>query len=389
MKKEPIPALTSLRFFAAAAIFALHAAQMPGFPTGRFLGFTLNHGVSFFYVLSGFILHYNYRDRPTSWGRFVWLRFARIWPLHVAALAFALALRWSDLISWIHAYLTPYSVAAVVFLLQAWSPHNTTYFAINGVSWSISAEMFFYVCFLPLSIAFTRRPFWSLAGAILFHALYVTVVWNAPVTRSFADALYSVNPAFRILEFVIGIAASETWMRLRTAEISRGMATAIEVSVIVAVLLADLMTGRVVSALKPLDTPVQATAYLMWVDPFFAMLLCVFATNRGLISKALAWRPLMVLGEISFALYLIHQPAQWFVAEHLPALDAWGMLLVSIAAALVIAAAAHYWIEKPFYRFAALWRFADRHPDNRSAVIQGDRRAAILEGSDRDSISGC
>lgn len=342
-----IPALTSLRFFAAAAIFALHAAQMPGFPTGQFLGFTLNHGVSFFYVLSGFILHYNYRDRPTGWVRFMWLRFARIWPLHIAALALALALRWSDLVSWIHAYLTPYSVTAVVFLLQAWSPHNTTYFAINGVSWSISAEMFFYVCFLPLSIAFTRRPFWSLAGAILFHAAYSIAIWNDPATRQFAGALFSVNPAFRILEFVIGIAASETWMRLRTAEISRGMATAIEVSVIVAVLIADLLTGRLVSALKPLDTPVLATAYVMWVDPFFAALLCVFASNRGFVSKALGWHPLMALGEISFALYMVHQPIQWFVAANLPVLGSFGMLLVSIAATLAAAAAAHYWIEKP------------------------------------------
>jgi peptidoglycan/LPS O-acetylase OafA/YrhL len=367
--KSNLPSLTSLRFFAAAAIFALHSAQIPGFPTSNFGGFVLNHGVSFFYVLSGFILHYNYRDRPTGWGRFMWLRFARIWPLHVVGLAVALALRWSDLISWTHAYLTPYSVAAVVFLMQAWSPHNTTYFAINGVSWSISAEMFFYACFLPLSIAFVRRPLWAIAGAVLFHVLYLVVTWHEPSMRPFADALYSVNPAFRILEFVIGIAACEVWTRSRTVKLGNGAATAIEVSAIVAVLIADRLTGSVASMLKPLDTPVQATAYVMWVDPFFAALLCVFASNRGMVSKAMGWRPLMVLGEISFALYLLHQPIQWFVGAKLAALGSVGMLLVSIAATLAAAAAAHYWIEKPVYKLASLRRLANRHIDDRTAVV--------------------
>ena len=82
-KLEP---LTSLRFFAAAAI-VLHHTQEVWVPTGFWLPFLLDQAVAFFFVLSGFILTYVHPALPTrAERRRFWLaRFARIWPAHATA----------------------------------------------------------------------------------------------------------------------------------------------------------------------------------------------------------------------------------------------------------------------------------------------------------------
>lgn len=61
--KQDLPALTGLRFFAAIAIVLHHMRGTFGFPSDFLTQFPLGNGVSFFYVLSGFILTYVYRER--------------------------------------------------------------------------------------------------------------------------------------------------------------------------------------------------------------------------------------------------------------------------------------------------------------------------------------
>src|SRR5207249_11094077 len=83
--------LTSLRFIAAAMIVVHHTRGCFGIPPRWGDPFPLQHGVSFFFVLSGFILTYVYPSlRLSGAPRFWWARFARVWPAH--AFAFVLAL---------------------------------------------------------------------------------------------------------------------------------------------------------------------------------------------------------------------------------------------------------------------------------------------------------
>lgn len=84
-----LPALTGLRFFAAFAIVVLHG--MAAWPLPIFVAeLALNQGVSFFFVLSGFILTYVYRDLSGKGAvrEFYIHRIARIWPVHIAATCF-------------------------------------------------------------------------------------------------------------------------------------------------------------------------------------------------------------------------------------------------------------------------------------------------------------
>ena len=136
--------LTSLRFFAAAAIVIGHAHSSFG-SAGLAISFPLDQGVSFFFVLSGFILAYTYPNlREVSSVRHFWIaRFARIWPAHLATLL---------LVTIVAPNMPPVEhrlsiTLANILLLQSWLPFRDSILSYNGVAWSISTEFFFYLCF--------------------------------------------------------------------------------------------------------------------------------------------------------------------------------------------------------------------------------------------------
>ena len=161
-------------------------------------------GVSFFFMLSGFVLTWS--DTPQTARRFWWLRFARIWPLQFLLMAFAYTAIASHVKS-----PGPLGHVAELLLLQAWSPDNPTYAGGNGVTWSLSVEMFFYLVF-PLAIVLLRR----LRGRGLAVTAAVTLVLMAALPLIVAQAgvdtysnlyywLFFVFPPYRFGEFLLGM----------------------------------------------------------------------------------------------------------------------------------------------------------------------------------------
>ena len=130
MIKQKIESLTSLRFFAAAAVLLFHARGNFGLPTNFLAPFELTQGVSFFFVLSGFILAFVYPklDEAGAKGRFLLARFARIWPMHLASLVLYLLL----LNEYGYTGLAP--LAANLTLLQTWWSDQAWYFSYNAVA---------------------------------------------------------------------------------------------------------------------------------------------------------------------------------------------------------------------------------------------------------------
>ena len=98
--KEKIYTLTSLRFFAAAFIVVGHGGNLPGFEPFRFLGFNLNNAVSFFFVLSGFILSFSYynMDVKKEFRSFIIARFSRVYPAHLFMYIFIIFVFWPNML---------------------------------------------------------------------------------------------------------------------------------------------------------------------------------------------------------------------------------------------------------------------------------------------------
>src|SRR5260370_3381114 len=117
-------------------------------------------GVSFFFVLSGFILVYTYAGRPMILKDFWRARFARIYPAYAFSLLvtapfffFAVLTMNIPFFAWAKAHLKFVSVL-VVSLLQAWVPPAAL--SWNAVAWSLSVEAFFYLLFPFLLLFFVR-----------------------------------------------------------------------------------------------------------------------------------------------------------------------------------------------------------------------------------------
>ena len=98
---QQIPALTGLRFFAAFFILFAHSAdwlaQFQDSEIRRNFAFVAMYGMPLFFVLSGFVIHYNYRRLFMSHGvsratcEFAAARFARLFPLYLCLLLVAIA----------------------------------------------------------------------------------------------------------------------------------------------------------------------------------------------------------------------------------------------------------------------------------------------------------
>jgi len=311
-------ALTSLRFFAAAMIVIHHTHNYFGYGTDLAMRVALDRGVSFFFVLSGFILFYAHRSMESGGdnARFVVSRLARIWPSHLAMALFVfIALPYP------HGYpgSTPGAGTYLVnlLLLHSWIPLPSFTFALNGPSWSLATELFFYVSF-PFLILNWRRTRWSklaLCFVLGLAAAAAGTLADAPVLPWGENGVYAQGfvyffPPARIIEFCMGMLAASIWLDRRALAQRLGTATwtAIELLACLTTALALMYLGRL-----PGWVGVPDGTFALWLTqiicaPVFAILIPVLAYGEGMVSRLLSVRPLVLLGEISFALYLVHSP---------------------------------------------------------------------------------
>ena len=143
-------ALTSLRFVSALMIVVYHAPALMAWPWATSRPDMLLHGVSFFFVLSGFILTHVYAgSAPVAARPFLQARFARLWPIHALAILILAATVPTHSVTFDGPGLLDKWVVLVVnlALMHAIVPITAYVFSWNAVSWSISTEVFFYMAF--------------------------------------------------------------------------------------------------------------------------------------------------------------------------------------------------------------------------------------------------
>jgi peptidoglycan/LPS O-acetylase OafA/YrhL len=304
-----LDALTSLRFFAAMMIVFHHAKDRFGIGHADV---NLGQGVSFFFVLSGFILAYVYPnlDAPGSVQKFWRARVARVWPAHLAALVLGLLI--IDFSS-----RGPTILLANILMLHAWVPLPAFNFSYNGPSWSISTELFFYVVFPWFIHEWQRTGRRKLALAFGLLVFLVAATKSLPEYASPVDpqlnmsmtqhAFLYISPLGRLFEFVCGIALAGLWRKYRDRPLP-GPATAWEIAAVAGVVgMLYLVQGESWRLAKYVGG-----GGLLWMAhagamPAFAFLIYIVAVGRGWISLLLRHKALVLLGEISYSMYLIHQ----------------------------------------------------------------------------------
>ncbi|HEX4224682.1 MAG TPA: acyltransferase [Pseudonocardiaceae bacterium] len=335
--------LTGLRFFAAIAVVLCHvtgafthSAPLTALSSYGYIG------VSFFFMLSGFVLTWS--AQRGSARRFLWMRFSRVWPLH-----FLLTMVAFTVLAAHEVLPGPVGHIAEILLLQAWSPQANVYFGGNGVSWSLSCEMLFYLLF-PLVAPLLGRL--RTRGLTITASTTIAAMVLAPLIATAAHAspdlsywLFFIFPPYRFGEFLLGMLLARA-LRLGFRLPKPGTTTAAAVLALAIILFA--FTIATVHTGIPIDRPFVALAVL----PSFAVLLLAGATHD--LARQRTWlnRPIPVrLGEWSFALYLVHKPLflltiswGWWHPGLTPLL-AFGTLAVALAATL------HHAVEKPVERY--------------------------------------
>lgn len=270
-----LPRLTSLRMFAALSVFGFHLQRWHVWAPGRVFtaGFT---GVTFFFVLSGFVLTWTWRSgQPWRW--FYWRRFARIYPNHLVMLLVAVV---APVVAVDRGggEATPLNA----LLLQAWSATDRIIYSLNGVTWSLSCEVAFYAS-LPLLLALLMRcgraQRWALAGGYFLACSVVVSLGHL-----------GVNPVVRGGEFVLGVVVA--------LEIRDGWRPRIPLWLPLGLL---VMIGVGARSLKGSsgDIPIaMATALVLAVAAT-----CDLDDRPGILTH----RALIYGGQVSFAFYLVHE----------------------------------------------------------------------------------
>ncbi|AEW99446.1 acyltransferase family protein [Streptantibioticus cattleyicolor] len=336
-----------MRFLAAAMVFFGHAfadplskVDAPGllalvwFRAGSF-------GVSFFFVLSGFVLTWSARphDRPAPFLR---RRILKVYPNHLVTFAGTALLLWAA-----GQRLT--GAVPNLLLLQSWLPDVRIVNSVNTVSWTLSCEILFYAAF-PLLARWTGRirpeRLWYWASAVA--AAVVLVPWCAqvlparpraapPLDFSFLQWWFvNFAPPVRALEFVLGILLARLVLSGRWIRLGRGWAVALVVLAYAVASVVPYLFGVVAVGVVPLGLLIAATA-------------AADTEGRGgrLGGPVMTW-----LGEISFAFYLVHRPLLIAASGVLGRGTAAGAATAAAVFAVAVAAAwaLHTGVERPVTR---------------------------------------
>ncbi|HEX7021666.1 MAG TPA: acyltransferase [Trueperaceae bacterium] len=364
-------ALTSLRGVAALSVAMLHVHYDFGY-SWNVEDYTLYLDkaylwVDFFFILSGFILSHVYAGDFVDGAsgravrRFLIKRFARIYPLHLLTLCFfwAVALLKLSVGARTAGHVDPALIPTHLFLMQAWGWPDGLYW--NYPSWSISAEAAAYLLFpwLCLVVGPARRAQilllagGCLAGLALLQAL--------DLGRTLKHATYDTGAIRCLLEFVLGMLLYRAHMVLSS---SPGPG-----------LLVDRLGGDAVAfgSFAALVVAMHLGAPELAIIALCALAILTASLNRGAFSRCFSVRPLLWLGAVSYAVYMLHAPLDlvWGpIATRLP--DSWvgdpiqaaAYFAAFLLALLIAAGLTHRFFEVPartyLTQFASI-RLAQHH----------------------------
>ncbi len=350
IRRPVLPALTGLRAFTATNIVFFHFWNPAWFgPLAPMMdnGYV---GVNFFFLLSGFILAYNYADRQAA-GEFhprqFWrTRVSRLYPVYLLGLLISYPIL---RLEWTHRSHKDFflGLSLTTIMQQGWSPRLATFW--NTPAWTLSCEVAFYLMFpLLLTVKWPRKIrslLLLLAGLWLLSLVPPSIyMWLrpdglAPINRmsnTYWLRAVKLTPLPHLPTFAFGIVLSHLNDRLKLSDRTRFWLALGGLSAVTTV----LMQG-------------QKAPFLFMhnglISPLFAIVILGLA-GRHAITRFLRFPLFVAIGEASYCLYILHFNLwRWIhvsgllVRLHLVRFDPW----ISYFMLEVTAFAAYRLIERP------------------------------------------
>jgi peptidoglycan/LPS O-acetylase OafA/YrhL len=411
MPKVEIPQLTGLRFVAAFSILFLHTVFwcIPFTDTNlpqaiaEWVGV---YGMPLFFVLSGFVIHYNYavlfRDQPygAATRNFFSARFARIYPLYFFFFVFgALVDFTSNWIGWAPTEFANFFWHSLT-LTQTWvykiaihdrlvSDHGF------GLAWSLSSEFFFYVAYAVFVFAVLRLRrtgatlAWLAGFSIMVFGLLIVASVNfdaimavakeflpkvlsgdQSAVGSFYRWLFYFSPYGRVWEFVVGCLAAQLFLTMQNQPILHGERRLANVAFGAALAWLFAFGGIYALSIASPDSfgpPDSLGQGIVHYVHFFALnfgcavpiavVIFYSARYKGAFASFFAMPVIVWLGDISYSIYAVHT---WTLRPLIRPpvglsmvyeIDAVLRVIMGIAFTIIVSAGTYTLIERPCRRY--------------------------------------
>lgn len=297
--------LPFFRFFASCIVVFFHFAQdVPWYPRVPEVFKAGSLMVTFFFVLSGFVLFLGYHQKPFSFRQYVAKRAVKLLPLYYLAFLISVG---------VLAYAGKLAAADFflnLFCLHSWVPYPLT---VNFTSWFVSALIFCY-CIFPLILFFLRRVTPDggvmLLVSVLFWAATQWLVMQIMNSDTYDGAHYwsyhliYYFPPFHLCSFFMGICGAYF---LVTRNMKVGCGGIHSALVTLFLLGAAAMLVQYEPALEKLAgcrLPFGVSFYA----PVMLLLLLHMTLSQNPFLKILSWPKLILWGEASYAVYILQGP---------------------------------------------------------------------------------
>lgn len=366
VRRPNLPSLTGARWLAAVAVYVLHALVFLNvYPFQQSELFAKIHalipmqlgsaGVTFFFILSGFLIYWSNSELRGVRNALYYCRrrITKIYPMHLIALAMfivASAKITSSGIQWVLDFADIHFWLPNALLIHTWNPDWASLSGMNVPSWSLAAEMLFYLTF-PLFIPLVRKVkgvgnWWALGFTFVASLGVITLIhffadgpkgvenffvprlwdtdvspiadvhadpvwfmqWEIPVLESYWLSYYF--PLTRLIEFYLGVFGAKL--------VAEGMFRNANIKLP----LLALFVSYVATWFVPLAFKMSVIMSLP-----MAAVVCTLAVRdiRG-ISGRIASPRAVLLGNISFAFYMVQFPVMVGVQRYIVAGHSWGIV---------------------------------------------------------------
>jgi peptidoglycan/LPS O-acetylase OafA/YrhL len=291
-----IEQLTFTRFIAAISIVIFHYGMDTGLFNNSFIAFIFqqgNIGVSYFFILSGFVMVIAYHNKlEINFIGYLKNRFARIYPVYLLALIVVLFLKiFSGNIDFLDLFLN-------IFMIQAWIPGKALSFNYTG--WSLSVEFLFYFMFPFLyNKIYRKTSYRNLVLPVVLFWLLSQVVFNMLDIGSFfkQEVFIQIDlsyfPPMHINEFLIGNLAGLYFVSKANKKQRNFDGHIITLTLIVVVLL---------------KFPIGLNYHNGLLAVLFIPLIILTSLNNGILTVFFSSKICVFLGEISFGIYILQYP---------------------------------------------------------------------------------
>ena len=323
--------LTGIRLVAAVWVLLYHSQgpldaigllSMPVLPDFIRVG---RLGVDLFFALSGFILAHTYlsslgeRLKVDKSVKFLWLRLARIYPVHLVMLlvagfaVFAQSIVNGEELD--RSWLNPWDFIKNLLLIQEWGSDPQR--GWNFVAWSLSMEWLAYLIFPFMALVLWRMhkhlPTWALC---LFWIMSLTPLVIYGLGSS--DPYYTENwgSTYRVLTaFTAGAISYLIVDRLRDSDRAAAVCDVLAFVLPAIVVAASVFLAWLPAAVSPITStdpdaePLPPLFHLTLVPVLIAWIGVLALSRRGM-ANLLATKIMVFGGFISYSLYMTH--LVWF-----------------------------------------------------------------------------